>query len=91
MPTPEQKRADWSAWLLRQAEHTAIALDEQAHRVRDDAKRFAILAEENALLREALTNLLDADAGNFDTMHPDLARRKAREVLDGSALSKAER
>jgi hypothetical protein len=46
-----------------------------------EAERITELEAENAWLREALTDLVNADAGDFNTMHPDLARQRARAAL----------
>jgi hypothetical protein len=55
----------------------------------DDLARACLQAElenrrlkaENARLRGALFDLLEADVNNWDTMHPDLARQRARAAL----------
>ncbi len=59
-------------------EHERVPLLNQA---RAALSFMPSLEEENARLREALRNLLNADVLNPETLHPHLARRRAEAAL----------
>jgi hypothetical protein len=78
MPTPEQKRAEWAAWLGRRAEETARSLTENAERVRADALRILSLAEDNKRLRDAIATA-DLQIGDG---HIQSARQTLHAAMD---------